>query len=220
MVTPMDSPAVTVKRERRKRRSREDVTQRIRDAARQLFAERGYAATTTKEIAAHADVSETLLFRYYGGKAGLFDEVVSAPFDSLMDAFAERHADASADGTREADLRQLVDQIFKLFDENRETFSALMLAPRTQTTISPSGPQFDLQRYFEQAARQIEMHFSAQGKAPPFDVRVAAPLAFGMIASGVLLRDWLFPARAPSRGEVTNALGELIVRALAPRAGD
>src|SRR6218665_1434156 len=53
---------------RRRRRTRADVEQRICDAARQLFAERGYAGTATREIARQADVSETLLFRYYGDK--------------------------------------------------------------------------------------------------------------------------------------------------------
>lgn len=59
------------------------MEQRIRDAARHLFAERGYGGTTTREIARLADVSETLLFRYYGDKAGLLNEVVIAPFHAL-----------------------------------------------------------------------------------------------------------------------------------------
>ena len=70
---------------RRKRRSGEDVARRIREAARELFGERGYGASTTKEIARRAEVSETLLFRYYGDKAGLFSEVVAAPFHKLIE---------------------------------------------------------------------------------------------------------------------------------------
>ena len=44
-------------RTRRRRRTREDVVERIRAAARELFAERGYSFATTKEIARLADVS-------------------------------------------------------------------------------------------------------------------------------------------------------------------
>src|SRR5690349_19154292 len=98
---------------RRRRRTREDVTQRICDAARQLFAERGYGSTTTREIARLADVSETLLFRYYGDKATLFNGVVIAPFQQLMDEFVEAHPDPAADLDREADTRRFTRHVYE-----------------------------------------------------------------------------------------------------------
>ena len=42
------------------------------NAAKKLFAQRGYDATTTREIAAHAGCAEGLIHRYFKGKAGLF----------------------------------------------------------------------------------------------------------------------------------------------------
>ncbi len=44
---------------------------RLVEAARQLFAERGYAATTTRAVAERAGVNEVTLFRRFGNKAGL-----------------------------------------------------------------------------------------------------------------------------------------------------
>lgn len=46
---------------------------KILAAAQQAFAELGYARAGIREIAAIADVSSTLLLRYYGSKAGLFE---------------------------------------------------------------------------------------------------------------------------------------------------
>jgi AcrR family transcriptional regulator len=46
---------------------------KILAAAQQAFAEIGYARAGIREIAAIADVSSTLLLRYYGSKAGLFE---------------------------------------------------------------------------------------------------------------------------------------------------
>lgn len=46
---------------------------KILTAAQQAFAELGYARAGIREIAAIADVSSTLLLRYYGSKAGLFE---------------------------------------------------------------------------------------------------------------------------------------------------
>lgn len=41
-------------------------------------------------------------------------------------------------------------------------------------------------------------------------------LAFGMLASSVLLRDWLFPEGAPSQKELIGLLERLVSRALDP----
>jgi AcrR family transcriptional regulator len=50
----------------RSRRSGDVIRARILAAARAIFAERGYAGASTKEIAQRADV---LLFRHFGNKA-------------------------------------------------------------------------------------------------------------------------------------------------------
>ena len=54
------------------------------DAARQRFEEVGYAAATTLEIAERAEVSETLIFRYFGSKTALFVEAVLTPMASFV----------------------------------------------------------------------------------------------------------------------------------------
>ncbi|MCE7011560.1 TetR family transcriptional regulator [Kibdelosporangium philippinense] len=47
------------------------------DAARDLFADRGYDRTTVRDIAARAGVNQALLFRYFGSKEALFAAVVA-----------------------------------------------------------------------------------------------------------------------------------------------
>lgn len=44
----------------------------ILEAARRLFAERGYDATTVRDIAAAASIDAALVVRYFGGKNDLF----------------------------------------------------------------------------------------------------------------------------------------------------
>lgn len=41
-------------------------------AAQELFAERGYERTTTRDVAERAGVDATLIARYFGSKAGLY----------------------------------------------------------------------------------------------------------------------------------------------------
>jgi AcrR family transcriptional regulator len=49
----------------------------IVEAAMPLFARRGFARTTTKEIAEAAGVSEALLFKHFASKAALYGEILS-----------------------------------------------------------------------------------------------------------------------------------------------
>jgi AcrR family transcriptional regulator len=59
----------------------------IQEAARAVFAERGYSATT-REIASRAGVSHDLIFRYFDSKEKLFFDAVVTP---LLDAVGGLH---------------------------------------------------------------------------------------------------------------------------------
>lgn len=61
---------------------------RVRDAALELFAERGEDAVTMRQIAERAEVSPALVVHHFGSKAGLRDAVVEhvrAWMDELFD---------------------------------------------------------------------------------------------------------------------------------------
>ncbi len=54
---------------------------RLLDAAQALFSERGFDATTTRQIAERADVDAALIARYFGNKAKLYLAAVAAEPD-------------------------------------------------------------------------------------------------------------------------------------------
>ncbi|MEU3503045.1 TetR family transcriptional regulator [Streptomyces hundungensis] len=60
-----------------RRRDAGATRRRLLNAARDLFAERGYEGATVREIAERAGVNQALLFRYFGSKQGLLTEVVA-----------------------------------------------------------------------------------------------------------------------------------------------
>lgn len=57
-------------------RSGAESRQRILDAARALFRERGYAGTTVRAVAAEAGVDSAMVFYFFGTKQGLFAAAV------------------------------------------------------------------------------------------------------------------------------------------------
>lgn len=201
-------------RPRRRRRTREDVSQRIKDAAARLFAERGYAATTTKEIARLADVSETLLFRYHGDKATLFSQVVTEPFQSLMDDFIARNPDpTAADFTRHA-TRPFTRRVYELFEENEALFRAVMAGPHAGTEEGRVNPLKGLDGFFHQSVDQVLRRYAKKGEKPSFDLSIGVRLGLGMIAASVVMRDSLFPDGDPDREALIGALEEIVERSL------
>ncbi len=73
----------------RRAQAKQRTRQRLLDAARRLFAERGYEAATVRDIAAAADLSTGAVFASFADKAELFTEVIISDYQQLADRMAE-----------------------------------------------------------------------------------------------------------------------------------
>jgi AcrR family transcriptional regulator len=62
--------------------------ERIREAAKRLFAERGYEATSTAAIARLAGTSESQLVKHFEGKQGLLEAVFQYSWEQINPALA------------------------------------------------------------------------------------------------------------------------------------
>lgn len=56
----------------------------VRNAAAELFAAKGFAATSTREICARAGITKPVLYYYFGNKGQLFEEVFLETFDEYQ----------------------------------------------------------------------------------------------------------------------------------------
>lgn len=65
---------------------------RVLDAAARLFAERGYQATTTRQIAELAEVNEVTIFRGFGNKQGVLAAVVERVVAEMPGRAAPAHS--------------------------------------------------------------------------------------------------------------------------------
>ncbi|WP_063063319.1 TetR/AcrR family transcriptional regulator [Nocardia violaceofusca] len=72
---------------------RRDTEARILQAARNLFAEAGYEATTIRAIAAEAATDPGLVMRYFGSKADLFARVAGIEPDAEVTGTPEQAAE-------------------------------------------------------------------------------------------------------------------------------
>jgi len=79
----MSSPALAPRQRRKEARPQE-----LLDAALELFAEKGFAATRSEEVAARAGVSKGTLYLYYPSKEELLKAVISQRLSSEIAAGA------------------------------------------------------------------------------------------------------------------------------------
>jgi AcrR family transcriptional regulator len=77
-------------------------------AARRLFAERGFHATSTRDLAEAADINDALLYRYFPGK----DAILAALVDEAVAAFRSLPPARPAPGLPVADLLEFIGQAF------------------------------------------------------------------------------------------------------------
>ena len=132
--------------------SKEPVRQRLLAAATDLFARKGYAATTVREIVDSARVTKPVLYDYFTNKEGIYLELMRQTFsnvDYLVD-FSRGQK-----GSIRERLLRFCDQAFSLFMQNIEAIRvmhAIYYGPHQ------GAPFFDFDAYhlkFQEAIRQL-----------------------------------------------------------------
>ena len=184
---------------KRTRRNGEVIRSLLLDAARELFAEKGYAGAVTREIAARANVSEVLLFRHFTSKAQLFEKAVFEPMDRYIRAFQHEHlnrADSAPASLNES--RDFVIGLHALLTKNRRLLMALASAETFEDDIARSlrmSPA--LKDYFDAASAYMERGTGVPAKE--YDVSVR--LSFGAALALVLFQEWLLPKAGSAYSE-------------------
>ena len=99
----------------------------LRDAAREVFAERGYRATT-REIAERAGVSHELIFRYFESKEKLlFDAVVTPLLDAVEGLQKSWVADNSLRSLSPEDLaHRFTTELYTFLSDNQSIARAMI----------------------------------------------------------------------------------------------
>lgn len=200
---------------RKQRRSKADIEQLLIAAAREVFSVRGYSRATTREIAQRAEVSETLLFRYFDSKAGLFEQVTFTPFDHLMGEFFEGLHVASSTGLRKADTLELLRTFLAFLRTNRQLIVSLTVKDLAEPHDDQAMRKLArLSHYYRLAASELEHLGAGMGDSQAIGADMSVRLGFGMVLASVLLSDWLFPEGEPAPEEVIKGLDYLLTKAL------
>ncbi|HUU07852.1 MAG TPA: TetR/AcrR family transcriptional regulator [Thermoplasmata archaeon] len=170
--------------------------ERILDSSLHLFAEKGFAGATTKEISAKAGVNEVTLFRHFGSKRALFVSVIQE-----RSPLAEMQGKVSVDPDAPVDelLERNARTVLAILKANRHLFMIILgdawRIPKMRSAVSEFGVEKGVELVTELMATLI-----AAGKIREMDPHVAARSLIGMIQSYYMTR-YLLADKEPGPGE-------------------
>jgi len=188
---------------------RRDQRERLIEAAREVFADRGYAGASIDEIVSGARVSRTSFYRFFAGK----EECMLAVFEEAIERLTAAFGEASDAGTGEQRIRVGV----------RGIVAGLAADPATARVVLVeavgASPRIELARIEARArfagllAAEMRRYPGWRGRDPR-EVELTASATMAAVAESV---SELFAGdRAGEWEEIVEPLTRFALRALTP----
>ncbi|MDR5856801.1 TetR/AcrR family transcriptional regulator [Caballeronia sp. LZ062] len=183
--------------------------QRVRDilqAGRDVFAEKGYDAATTAEIALRAGISEATVFSYFSGKRALCARVIADWYDEIIDAF-------ESGLPREGSIRQqfafIVRTHLRLMLVNGTGLCSLVLSEGRTKQHDLSDTLTELQRRYTAPLMDVLARGQTLGQIrADVSLRLLRSLVFGPMEH--VLWDATLAKRRLSQAQIETTADELV----------
>ena len=162
---------------------------------RQVFAEKGYEATSVEEIANRAKVSKPIVYEHFGGKEGLYAVVVDREMEYVIGVISEA---LSAGSPRErAEQAALA---FLTWVKHRPDGFAVLTHDAPTTVVSSGG----FSSLLNEVAERVSDVFAEALKQAGYDPDVAPIYAHALIGMVTLVGQWWSVVRKPSVEKVAS----------------
>lgn len=166
----MNAPAGGRRRASVRGRDGSDTRARIEAVALELFAQKGVAATSVRDIAQGVGVSEGALYRHFASKEELARELFLTRYGALAGAIGEIDARPL---TLEAKLAEVVRLACEMFDNEPSLFSYLLIHQHEHLRHVPEGP--------ERNVVEAVAHMLGKSGVEPARVALASAMALGCV---------------------------------------
>jgi AcrR family transcriptional regulator len=166
---------------------------------RQLFAERGFDATSVEEVASRAKVSKPVVYEHFGGKEGLYAVVVDREVRALLD----RITTALTAGHPHELLEQAALALLDYIEGETDGFRVLV---RESPVMSATG---NFSSVLNDIAHQVEHILGAEFKARGYDPKLAELYAQALVGMVALTGRWWLEVRKPRKETVAAHLVNL-----------
>lgn len=149
------------------------------EVGREVFAERGYGATSVEEIASRAQVSKPILYDHFGGKEGLYAVVVDRELEYILGRITE----AVSSGSPRRRLEQATVAYLTYVREHPLGFAVLLRDTPQQQSGRMPALMYDL-------AEQISDVFTEQFRAAGYNPESAPIYAHALVGMVAFVGQW------------------------------
>jgi AcrR family transcriptional regulator len=202
------------------RRGSTEVREALLHAAAELFAAKGFAGTSTKEIAKAANTSETTIYRHFSSKADLFSTAVLEPFSSWLTDYPEyfRERMAQESWTDQEITAKSIERLYHHMRANRNSVLAMVSVHADPDAIEASREaSLRLDAFFD-ALHDIGLERWRRDPAglDPSRLRLGHRLLVGLIFCISALDRWFVPhgPDEPTADELVQAITDFAIRGL------
>lgn len=183
--------------------------QRVKDilqAGRDVFAEKGYNAATSAEIAQRAGISEATVFSYFSGKRELCARVIADWYDEIIDAF---ETGLPRDGSVRQQFAFIVRTHLRLMLVNGTGLCSLVLSEGRTKQHDLSDTLTELQRRYTAPLMNVLARGQELGHVrADLSLRLMRSLVFGPMEH--VLWDATLAKRRLSQTQIDNTANELV----------
>ena len=174
--------------------------EQLLDVSRQMFAEKGFDATSVEEIAARAEVSKPVVYEHFGGKEGIYAVVVDRETQALTQALISALEEG---GHPQMLVERTALALLDYIESNTDGFRILVRdSPVAQTTGTFSSLIGDV-------AMQVEHLLAEQFTKRDLDPATAPIYAQMLVGMVALTGQYWLDARRPAKADVAAHLVNL-----------
>jgi AcrR family transcriptional regulator len=187
---------------------RTDTRERILEVAARLFSERGFAGTSTRDIADALGVTKAALYYHFASKDAILGELVAQPLAAVRAVLAEPHRLTDRAG-REVFIRSAVDALASCGPEMMAVFRDPKLLAAVDAEVEDSG-------IIRSVATMLAMGLSGVPRPaevnPQHMVRAIAAVA----AAEAAINSWrlVYPDRAHFSDDDQEIIARLVIATL------
>lgn len=204
------------------RMAAEDRRQQILDVAVELFSQKGFRGTTTKEIALSAGVNEAIIFRHFATKSDLYDAIMDQKATSpYVRAMQEKVHQAMEEGNDREVFETIAYHMLEFHDHDDSAMRLLLHSALEGHELADMIFRNHIQKTHRQMAEYVEKRIG-QGAFREVDPLTAVRGFLGMLISQVMHRKFFERNGGPvtdlSNQETARRFTDLILAGLRKQA--
>ncbi|MFZ5671167.1 MAG: TetR/AcrR family transcriptional regulator [Pseudomonadota bacterium] len=177
----MHAPAVRPQKMTRRALAKQQTREKVLQAARDLFVERGYDGATIRDIARAAGMSTGAVFASFADKTELFDAILSEDFANLVEPMQD--AAEAAPTVREA-LTGMFGAAYRAHASQLPLIQAAQAASWTRSPEAERRRRESLRPIRSLVTEVLQRGVERGELAPRFDLRLIADMVWDLYLAG------------------------------------